>query len=135
MGPLCGSDLASHEAGLIMNIDDELRDHIERETLENIGVGMAPEEARAAALRKFGNILCVAEEVRAVWGWQWLERLWQDLVHAARLFSKSPGFVAIAVISIALGTGANVAIFSAVDALVLRPLTVAHPNELYAIGN
>jgi predicted permease len=118
-----------------MNIDDELRDHIERETLENIEAGMSPAEARAAALRKFGNVLCTAEDVRAVWIWQWLECLRQDLAHAARLFSKSPGFVAIALISIALGTGANVAIFSAADGLVLRPLAVARPHELVAIGN
>src|SRR5262249_1229914 len=118
-----------------MNISDELRDHIERETLENIEAGMAPEEARAAALRKFGNMLRTAEDARAVWIWQWLERIWQDLAHAARLFSKSPSFVAIAVISIALGTGANIAIFSAADGLVLRPLAVAHPNDLFTIGN
>lgn len=67
--------------------------------------------------------------------WMLLERLWQDLVHAGRLFRKAPGFVAIAVLSIGLGTGANVAIFSAADALVLRPLAVAHPNDLVAIGN
>ncbi len=77
----------------------------------------------------------VAEKTRAVWLWQWAERLWQDLVHAARLFAKSPSFVAIAVISIALGTGANVAVFSAADGLVLRPLAVSHPNELFTIGN
>jgi putative ABC transport system permease protein len=118
-----------------MNIEDELRDHIERETLENIEAGMAPAAARAAAHRKFGNMLRVAEETRSVWVWQWLERLWQDLAHAARLFSKSPAFVAIAVFSIALGTGANVAIFSAADALVLRPLAVANPDELVTIGN
>jgi putative ABC transport system permease protein len=118
-----------------MNIDDELRDHIERETLENIEAGMPPAKARAAALRKFGNVLRAAEETRAVWVWQWLERLWQDLKHASRLFAKSPGFAAIAVLSIALGTGANVAIFSAADGLVLRPLAVAHPDELVALGN
>jgi putative ABC transport system permease protein len=66
---------------------------------------------------------------------QWLERLWQDLVHAARLFSKAPSFVAIAILSIALGTGANIAIFSAADGLVLRPLAVTRPNELFALGN
>ena len=118
-----------------MNIDDELRDHIERQTLDNIESGMPPAEARAAALRKFGNVLRVKEEARAVWVWHWLENLRQDLVHAARLFAKSPGFVVIAILSIALGTGANVAIFSAADALVLRPLAVAHPNDLYTVGN
>jgi predicted permease len=118
-----------------MNIHDELRDHIERETLENIEAGMAPAAARAAALRKFGNVLMAAEETRAVWIWQWVERLWQDLVHTARFFSKSPGFVAIAVVSIALGTGANVAIFSGADALLLRPLAVARPDELVTLGN
>ena len=118
-----------------MNIDDELRDYIERETAENIEAGMAPAEARAAARRKLGNALRISEETRAVWAWQWLEHLWRDVVHAARLFSKSPGFVAIALTSIALGTGANIAIFSAADGLVLRPLAVARPHELVAIGN
>src|SRR5262245_45535400 len=135
MGPLRRGDRPGDEAGFSMNIDDELRDHVERETLENIEAGMPPEQARAAALRKLGNVLLVAEETHAVWIWQWLEHLRQDLAHAARLFSKSPGFVAIALISIALGTGANVAIFSAADGLVLRPLAVTRPHELVAIGN
>jgi predicted permease len=118
-----------------MSTHDELRDQVERQALENIEAGMAPAAARSAALRTFGNVLRIQEEARAAWVWQWLERLWQDLVHAARLFSKSPSFVAIAIVSIALGTGANVAIFSAADGLVLRPLAVAHPNELFTIGN
>jgi predicted permease len=121
-----------------MDIHDELRDHIEHQTLENIEAGMAPAEARLAALRQFGNPLLVAEqaqEARTAWPLRSIERLWQDLVHTARLFAKAPSFVAIAVISIALGTGANIAIFSAADGLVLRPLAVSHPNELVSIGN
>src|SRR5216117_794757 len=65
---------------------------------------------------------------------QWLECVWQDLRHGLRLFAKSPGFTAIAVISIAFGTGANVAIFSAADALLLRPLPVPRPTELVTVG-
>src|SRR5215471_15697610 len=121
-----------------MNIHDELRDHIERQTLENIEAGMPPADARAAALRQFGNSLLIAEQARrarTAWPLRFVEPLWQDLIHAARLFAKSPSFVAIAVISIALGTGANIAIFSAADGLVLRPLAVSHPNELVSIGN
>ena len=66
--------------------------------------------------------------------WMWIERVWQDLRHGARIFAKNPGFTAIAVLSIAFGTGANVAIFSVVDAMLLRPLPAARPDELLAIG-
>src|SRR5216117_3250435 len=66
---------------------------------------------------------------------QWLECVWQDLRHGLRLFAKSPGFTAIAVISIAFGTGANVAIFSAADALLLRPMPVPRPHELLTVGS
>jgi macrolide transport system ATP-binding/permease protein len=71
----------------------------------------------------------------SVFWWVWLERFWQDLRHGARMFAKNPGFTAIAVISIAFGTGANVAIFSVADALILRPLPVARPNELVTVCN
>ena len=67
--------------------------------------------------------------------WIWLERIWQDLRHGWRVFAKTPGFTAIAVISIALGTGANVAVFGAADALILRPLPVPRPSELLTVGS
>ena len=86
-----------------MNLDDELRDHIERETSSNIESGMTPQEARTAALRRFGNTLRAREETQAIWGWLWAERIWQDLSHGARMFAKNPAFIAIAVISISFG--------------------------------
>src|SRR4029079_18877139 len=64
-----------------------------------------------------------------------IERLWQDLRHGVRIFAKNPGVTAIAVISIALGTGANVAVFGAADALILRPLPVPRPSELLTVGS
>src|ERR1700680_3744745 len=117
------------------SLDDEIRDYIERETKENIERGMPPEEARHAALRKFGRpVLNVKEDTRAVWGWVWIERLWQDLRHGWRMLAKNPGFTTVAVISLAIGIGANSAIFSLADALMLRPLPVLRPGEVVTAG-
>ena len=69
---------------LLEDLDQDIRDHIERETEDNIGRGMSPEEARCAALRKFGNVARVKEETREVWSIVWLEQLWQDVGYAAR---------------------------------------------------
>jgi predicted permease len=118
------------------DLDNEIRDYIERETKENIEAGMAPEEARHAALRKFGRpVLNVKEETRAVWGWVWLERLWQDLRHGRRMLAKNPGFTLVAVASLAIGIGANAAMFSFADAMLLRPLTVLRPSAVVTVGS
>src|SRR3984893_13823081 len=117
------------------SLDDEIRDYIERETQENIEAGMTPEDARHAALRKFGRpVLNVKEDARAVWGWVWIERLGQDLRHGVRMLAKNPGFTAVAVISLALGIGAHSALFSLADALLLRPLPVLRPGEVVTAG-
>lgn len=118
------------------DLDNEIRDYIERETKENIEAGMAPEQARHAALRKFGRpVLNVKEDTRAVWGWVWLERIWQDLRHGRRMLAKNPGFTLVAVASLAIGIGANTAMFSFADALLLRPLAVVHPSEVVTVGS
>lgn len=118
------------------DLDGEIRDYIERETKENIEAGMPPDEARHAALRKFGRpVLNVKEETRAVWGWVWLERLWQDLRHGRRMLTKNPGFTLVAVTSLAIGIGANTAMFSLADTLLLRPLTVRRPSEVLTVGS
>jgi len=116
------------------SLDDEIHDYVNRETQLNMDAGMLPEEARFAAQRKLGSSSLVKEDTREAWGWGWLERLWQDLRYGWRMLFKNPGFTLVAVISLAIGIGANSAMFSLADALILRPLPVARPGEVVTVG-
>jgi predicted permease len=116
---------------MMEDLDQDIRDYIERETQDNIERGMAPEEARYAALRKFGNVTRVKEETWEVWSFVWLEQLWQDVRFGLRQLRRSPGFTAVAVLTLALGIGVNTAIFSLIDAVMLRMLPVEKPGELF----
>jgi predicted permease len=116
------------------SLDDEIRDHIERNTQENIERGMTPEEARRAALRKFGSIATVKEDARTVWVPMWLDHLRQDVRYAMRGLLRNPGFAAVAVLTLALGIGATTAIFSVVNAVVLRPLPFPEPERVMIVG-
>ena len=115
---------------MLDQLEQEIREHIEMETQDNIARGMSPEEARYAAMRKFGNVTRVQEDAREVWSFVWLEQLWQDVRFGVRMLLKSPAFTAVAVLTLAFGIGANTAIFSLVDAVMLRSLPVANPAQL-----
>jgi putative ABC transport system permease protein len=112
------------------DLADEIRFHIELETEKNIGLGMAPDEAKRIATVHFGGVQRAREDHRDVRRVGWVSDLAMDVRFTARSFRHSPAFFAAAVITIALAIGANVAIFSAVNAVVLRPLPFREPDRL-----
>jgi predicted permease len=120
----------SRRKRILDDLDQDIHEHIEHETQLNIERGMWPDEARYAALRKFGNVRRVKEETRAVWYLRWAAELAQDLRFGVRMLGKSPGMTALVVLILALGIGANTAIFSLVDAVMLESLPVSHPEQL-----
>src|SRR6266550_4069059 len=112
------------------DLEDEIRFHIETRADELEKSGSCRSDALAQARREFGSIALAREDSRAAWQFRWLEDLAVDLRHALRTFRRNPAFTLTAVISLALGIGATSVVFSALDALLWRPLPVADPGSL-----
>ena len=115
------------------DLDEEMHLHRELRMQDEIGRGLSPEEAHYAARRRFGNELMLREDSRNMWGWNWLENLFQDVRYGLRMLARNPGFTVVAMVTLALGIGANTAIFSVINGLFLHPPGVVHPERVVAL--
>ena len=115
-------------------LDEEVRSHLEMAARESAGRGEKEEEAKRAARREFGNVGLVKEVMRDVWGWRWLEDLYEDARFGLRKLHKSPGFSVVAILTLALGIGANTAVFTVVNGVLLQPMPFPEADRLFLVS-
>ena len=122
----------TRRARLDDEVAQELASHLDLLTARYVESGLTPDEARHQATRQLGNTTLVREDVYRMNSLQWLDTLIQDVRHALRVFARNPTFAAVVIVTLALGIGANVAIFSVVHAVLLKPLPYAAPDQIYS---
>ncbi len=123
-----------HRARNYRDLSDEIQEHLDEKTDELVAAGLSPERARDAARRAFGNAALIEERGRDAWGWRWAEDLLTDLRYGVRQLARQPLVAASCVATLGLGIGANAAVFSVVDAVLLRPLPFKDPARLVLVS-
>ncbi len=118
---------------LYSDLSDEIREHLEEKIDELVATGMSRKEATSAARRQFGNLTLVEQDSREVWRWPSIEGLFADVRFSLRMLCKNPGFTTVAVLTLALGIAVNTTVFTAFDALFLRPRPVKDPDSLASV--
>ena len=124
-----------HRRQFRSDLEEEMRLHLELRQEQQIEIGLSPKAAFSAAHRKFGNTTRIQEKSHMTWGWEWMESFAQDIAYGTRAMLRSPALTVVALTSLALGIGANTAIFSLLDAVMLRSLPVREPQQLILLGH